>query len=63
MEAPIEYQRLDFLGGGAFGIVYKALNKTDGTLIALKEITLVTDGVNNSKVTKQKRKTIEITTK
>ncbi|KAJ1506807.1 Cell division control protein 2 [Coelomomyces lativittatus] len=46
---PIEaYQRLNKLGEGTYGIVYKGREKTTGKLVALKKFKLEFDG--NDKV-------------
>lgn len=42
-----EFDEIGFIASGGFGKVYKARNKLDGTLYAVKKITLKSTSVNN----------------
>jgi serine/threonine-protein kinase 24/25/MST4 len=40
MEAASKYKLLEQVGNGSFGVVYKAVNKDTGEVVAIKEVTL-----------------------
>ena len=42
-ELAARYQMLEELGSGSFGIVYKAIEKTTGEIVAVKHVSLETE--------------------